>query len=609
MRREHLQQEITIINQRLTMLLEQVHQPHLLHAGSLAESLEELNVTLEELQVAQEELCQLNEELLISRQLLEAERQRYQELFEFAPDGYLVTDRHGKILDANRAAADLLNLSKAHLLNKVITVFITEVDRRAFRRELLELQKTEQLSERFVELQPRQNPPFEAAMTVASIRDAAGELLGWRWLIRDVTERRQLEETRVRAQLSELMNQTLEQEILRRQRLEDQLRQQATALQQADRLKDEFLSVVSHELRSPLTAILGWADLLNQQKLDSDMTARALSAIQRNATIQAALIEDLLDISQIVSGNLQLTISLVDLGAVVRGAVETVQPMADAKQIEIQTAIATQASLIPGDTVRLQQILLNLLTNAVKFTPEHGTVWVRLETATTDATPETIITVRDNGQGISPDFLPHLFEQFRQAESSSTRRQGGLGLGLAIVRHLVELHGGILQASSPGLNQGSTFTVRLPLTPLLTSELEEVNPVAAAASLHQVRVLLVENQPDSRELLTVVLEQAGASVTAVDSVAAALTALQQQIPDILVSDLGMPEADGYLLIQAVRAMKAMVHLPAIALTARTSAQDQAQILASGFQVHLAKPIPPAQLIAVIASQLRPNRIQ
>ena len=590
------------------MLLERVQQPHAPDAGLLAESLEELNVTLEELQVAQEELCQLNEELLASRQLVEAERQRYQELFEFAPDGYLITDQHGKILNANRAAADLLNLSQAHLINKVITVFVTEVDRRAFRRELLELQKTEQLSERFVELQPRQNPPFEAALTVTSMRDAAGELLGWRWLIRDVTERRHLEEARVRAQLSELMNHNLEQEILRRQQIEDQLRQQTTKLKQADRLKDEFLAVVSHELRSPLTAILGWAELLNQQKLDAEMTSRALAAIERNAVTQAALIEDLLDISQIVSGNLHLTIGLVDLGAVVQDAVETLQPMAEMKQIEIQTMLAPQASLIPGDTARLQQILLNLLTNAIKFTPQAGKIWVWLETAPPDAAPETIITVSDNGQGISPEFLPHLFEQFRQAEPSSTRRQGGLGLGLAIVKHLVELHGGIVQASSPGVNQGATFTVRLPLTALPTAEIA-FRSLLTASNLDQVRVLLVENQADSRELLTVVLQRAGAQVIAVDSVAAALIALQQTIPDILVSDIGMPEADGYVLIQAMRAMQTTCHIPAIALTALTSAQDQVQILASGFQVHLPKPIIPTQLVAVIASQLRPNGIK
>ncbi len=619
--KKNLEQQIGVISQRLVLISDQAEGSQSPPKELLAETLEELSVTLEALQETQADLTQRNAELVATFQLVEAEQRRYRELFEFAPDGYLVTDQQGKILAANRAASAMLNLSQTHLVNKVMTVFVVEADRRAFRRDLLLLQELERLSERFVRLQPRENPAFEAAMTVTSIYSTAGEVTGWRWLIRDITERRQLEEARVRAQLGEIINQSLEQEILQRRQLETQLHQQTAALKQADRLKDEFLAIVSHELRSPLTAILGWAQLLNQQQLDPTMTARALAAIERNAVAQEELIANLLDVSQILRGGLVLTLGPVELGASIRDAVETMQPAAKAKQIEIQLTIQPVASFISGDAARIQQILLNLITNAIKFTPDEGKVWVSLERTATDV----LVKVSDSGQGIKAEFLPHLFDSFWQADPSATRQEGGIGLGLAIVRRLVKLHRGRVEADSPGLNQGASFTVTLPLIAVQTSEEEAIlfraegsiaslrpsliaddgaeSGVSFNARLAQVNILLVEDQVDARELLAFLLEQAGASVTAVSSAAEALAALGQSLPDLLVSDINLPETDGYALIQQVRAIEAAANLPAIALTALTSPAAQSRIFASGFQLYLPKPVNPAQLIAAIANQL------
>ncbi len=619
--KKNLEQQIGVISQRLVLISDQAEDSQSPPKELLAETLEELSVTLEALQETQADLTQRNAELVATFQLVEAEQRRYRELFEFAPDGYLVTDQQGKILAANRAVSAMLNLSQTHLVNKVMTVFVVEADRRAFRRDLLLLQELERLSERFVRLQPRENPAFEAAMTVTSIYSTAGEVTGWRWLIRDISERRQLEEARVRAQLGEIINQSLEQEILQRRQLEAQLHQQSSALKQADRLKDEFLAIVSHELRSPLTAILGWAQLLNQQQLDPTMTARALAAIERNAVAQEELIANLLDVSQILRGGLVLTLGPVELGASIRDAVETMQPAAKAKQIEIQLTIQPVASFISGDAARIQQILLNLMTNAIKFTPDEGKVWVSLERTATDV----LVKVSDSGQGIKAEFLPHLFDSFWQADPSATRQEGGIGLGLAIVRRLVKLHRGRVEADSLGLNQGASFTVTLPLIAVQTSEEEAIlfraegsiaslRPsliaddsaeagVSFNARLAQVNILLVEDQVDARELLAFLLEQAGASVTAVSSAAEALAALGQSLPDLLVSDINLPETDGYALIQQVRAIEAAANLPAIALTALTSPAAQSRIFASGFQLYLSKPVNPAQLIAAIANQL------
>jgi PAS domain S-box-containing protein len=370
--------------------------------------------------------------------------------------------------------------------------------------------------------------------------------------------------------------------------------------ERANRIKDEFLAVLSHELRSPLNPILGWTRLLQTGQMDEARQREALATIERNAKLQTQLIEDLLDISRIMQGKLSLTVAPVSLTFVITAAVETVRLAAEAKQIQILLDLTPVVTSVSGDAARLQQVVWNLLTNAVKFTPNGGQVTVELRQLDHLAQ----IRVIDTGKGISPDFLPHVFEYFRQADSTTTRKFGGLGLGLAIVRQLVEAHGGIVWAESEGENRGAIFTVRLPLNPqaaVSKSELPTDN-VVTEAPLNNLQILLVDDEVDTREFEAFVLEQSGASVTAVASGVEALKALDQFTPDVLVSDIGMAEMDGYMLMQQIRAR--LDHqggrVRAIALTAYARDTDQQKALEAGFQVHLTKPIDPQVLIKAIS---------
>ncbi|HEY9735205.1 MAG TPA: PAS domain S-box protein [Trichocoleus sp.] len=397
--------------------------------------------------------------------------------------------------------------------------------------------------------------------------------------------------------------------------------------QAANRVKDEFLAVLSHELRSPLNPILGWSTLLQSNKLDEAKTAQALATIQRNAKLQSELIEDLLDVSRILRGKLSLSAVPVRLDAIIRAAMETVRLAAEAKFIHLEAALAPEIGLVSGDSTRLQQVIWNLLSNAVKFTPEGGRVTVRLEqteskqieprvprSASTreDALPRRAyaqITVTDTGQGIEPEFLPYVFDYFRQADGATTRKFGGLGLGLAIVHHLVELHGGTVEVESPGVGQGATFVVRLPLMPASTAAGQTVQAPEQALDLQGVKVLVVDDEADSREFAAFLLEQQGAQVTAVASAYEALLALEQVQPDVLLSDIGMPEMDGYMLIRQVRALSSdyIRDLPAIALTAYAGEIDQQQALAAGFQRHISKPIEPEVLVREVSGLLSKTR--
>lgn len=387
-----------------------------------------------------------------------------------------------------------------------------------------------------------------------------------------------------------------------RQRIEAE-REQLLAREQAEtanRIKDEFLAVLSHELRTPLNPILGWSRLLRHGKLDATKTAHALETIERNAKLQTQLIEDLLDVSRILRGKLSLNVIPVNLASTIESAMETVRLAAEAKAIEIQTVFDPTVGQILGDSARFQQVIWNLLSNAVKFTPAGGRVNIRLERMGSQAQ----IQVSDTGKGIPPDFLPYVFEYFRQADGTTTRTFGGLGLGLAIVRHLVELHGGTVQAESQGEGQGATFTVRLPMMKVDGGIMKDEAPALVTSSpqpLIGIRVLLVDDEADARDLVAFILELAGASVTSVASAIAALEALVQTQPDVLVSDIGMPEMDGYMLIRQVRAMPQGQQILALALTAYAGEIDYRQALAAGFQQHISKPVEPAQLVEAIAS--------
>ncbi len=383
----------------------------------------------------------------------------------------------------------------------------------------------------------------------------------------------------------------------------------------ANRSKDEFLATVSHELRTPLNAILGWAQLLLAAGDDPERRQRGLDTVVRNAKLQSQLIDDLLDVSRIISGKMRLDVQPTDLAAVIDAAVEAIRPAAEAKQIRLRRVVDPFAGPVAGDPGRLQQVVWNLLSNAVKFTPKGGKVEVRLERVNSHIE----IIVADNGAGIAPEFLPHVFDRFRQLDGTTTRRHGGLGLGLAIVRHLVELHGGTVRVKSPGDGEGSTFLVALPLSiaHLTPAEAQRVHPAAetvgedpceenSALDLRGIRVLVVDDEPDARETMRQILEHCNAEVETAGSAAEAIHRLEKWRPDVLLSDIGMPGEDGYELVRRVRELPAERggRTPAAALTAFARVEDRRRALRAGFQMHLAKPVDIQELATVVVSLAR-----
>lgn len=389
------------------------------------------------------------------------------------------------------------------------------------------------------------------------------------------------------------------------------LKIEQTARAEAERtalMKDEFLATVSHEMRTPLTAMLGWVQLLRNGTLPSETVPQALETIERNARAQAKLIDDLLDMSRILSGRLRIDVQQVDIVETVEAAVAAAEPAAAAKKIHLlKTPQAPEIGFLSGDPSRLQQIIWNLITNAIKFTPSGGTIRVKLEKV--DSRIE--ISVSDDGEGIAQEFLPHVFDRFRQQDASTVRRHQGLGLGLSIVKQLVELHGGTVRVHSAGENQGSTFTVSLPIgatqgermprKPAVTTEFTARD--AALPSLMGTKILVVDDDADARELLRSILAQNGASVRTAASVSEALKHFESRPPEVLVSDIGMPVEDGYDLIRQVRlrSREEGGQVPALALTAFARSDDRRRAIGAGFQMHLAKPVEPAELVTVVAS--------
>ncbi|MDM9379555.1 PAS domain S-box protein [Chlorogloeopsis sp. ULAP01] len=798
-----------------------------------------LQETLEELQVAQEELRQQNEELVIAHNLAEAEGKRYRDLFNFAPNGYVVTDANGMIQEANQAIATLVVINQSYLVNKPLAVYISDSDLRAFRNLLNNLYRQSQaqkLQTEELSLKSANGHPIPVAITGTAMRDAQGRIAGVRWLIQDITERKQAQaalaanEARLRGfvdanvvgilygdiygNINEANDELLRiigytQEDLRAGRLrwidltpseylpldeqaiaearangactpyekeyirkdgsrvpvlvgyslvgeareesvafildlsdrkqaeealrlsEEHYRYLAEAIPQlvwtcnasgvydyvnqrlceyiglsfeqiigtgwlcavhpndlkatqaawmnavhhgscyrheyrlrraadhsyrwhlalglplkdkqgrvvkwfgtctdihdqkeleierehllqleraareaaerANRIKDEFLAVLSHELRAPLNPILGWAKLLQTRKLNENKMAEAFATIERNARLQTQLIDDLLDVARILRGKLSINATSVNLASVIAAAIDTVKTAAIAKSISLHPELPNigQAS---GDTARLQQIVWNLLSNAIKFTPNHGQVNIKLQRVENQAE----IKVTDTGKGINPNFLPHIFESFRQEDASITRKYGGLGLGLAIVRQLVEAHGGTISADSPGEGLGATFTVRLPLLKV-EPEIQQTDELPQKElNLMGIRILAVDDDPDARELLTVLLTQYGAEVLSVASAPEVLANLASFQPDVLVSDIGMPDVDGYTLLQQIRTLSPAKggQVPAIALTAYARENDYQRALTCGFQRHVTKPLEPEQLVQAVVA-LVPDKI-
>jgi len=365
-------------------------------------------------------------------------------------------------------------------------------------------------------------------------------------------------------------------------------------LREANRLKDEFLATVSHELRTPLSALRSWVWMLRRGRLDADGTARAIDAIERNVLAQSRIVDDLLDVSRVVTGKLRLRARPVEFRSVVDAAVDAIMPAAAAKGIDVVRGIEGEAVPVLGDADRLQQVVWNLLSNAIKFTSGGGRVEIEIERTG----QEVSIAVHDTGKGISPSFLPHVFDRFRQADASASRSSGGLGLGLSIVRHLVELHGGRVEARSAGEGQGATFTVVLPLFRTTAGVPAAVAATAEAPGISGVTILLVEDDPDTREAIAALLVGAGAAVTATGSAGQALEVLAGAAPDVILCDIGLPGDDGHVLLQKIRATGC--DAPAIAVTAYAQTQDREHALAAGFVEHVAKPASPDDLIAAVA---------
>jgi len=382
--------------------------------------------------------------------------------------------------------------------------------------------------------------------------------------------------------------------------------------EESSRLKEEFLATISHELRTPLSAVLGWARMLRLGQLSKEQETKALDTIERNARAQAQLVDDLLDVSRIITGKLRMDVRPADPNSFIDAAVEAVRPAAEAKGVRVQKVMDTGAVSVPGDPVRLQQVVWNLLSNAIKFTPRGGRVQIRSERVNSHLE----IVVSDTGQGIAQDFLPHVFDRFRQADQKTSRQHGGMGLGLSIVRHLVELHGGTVSATSEGEGRGATFTVKLPITPVyqVDSSGSRVHPAARdllppeniSDRLDGLKILVVDDEADTRELLKQGLEYCGAKVKVVGTAAEAVEGLVTFVPDILISDIGMPEVDGYDLIRQIRGLPANRgrKIPAIALTAYTRVEDRLQALRAGYDMHVPKPVELAELVAVAASVVR-----
>lgn len=523
--------------------------------------------------------------------LLESEN-RKAAILEAALDCIVTIDHLDRIIEFNPAAVATFGYEKSAALGKQMAELIVPPQyREAHYRGLAHFLATGEgplLGKRIeVEAMRHDGTCFPVELAIATIR--TGEQPLFTAYLRDISQRKEGE--------------------LERERLLEAERVARSEAERANRLKDEFLSTLSHELRTPLSAILGYAQLLQTSSDDPEQVREGLSIIERNGRIQASIIEDLLDMSRIIAGKVRLDVQPVRLAAVIEAALETVRPSADAKEIRIQVVLDSRAGHVLGDFARLQQVVWNLLSNAVKFTPKRGRVQVSLERVNSHLE----INIRDSGIGIKPDFLPHVFDRFRQADGTTARTHGGLGLGLAIVKHLVELHGGTVSARSTGEGEGAIFTIALPLQVVHGGSTNEVrvHPAAPAPEriacatifLTGLRVLAVDDEPDARELVRRVLEERGADVRTAESADEAVAVFQDWKPDVIVSDLGMPGKDGYELMRKIRSLadEEGGKVAAAALTAYARSEDRTRAMLAGYQTHVTKPVDPAELIAVVAT--------
>jgi len=517
---------------------------------------------------------------LSSRRRVEPGVLRLAAIVESSDDAIVGKDLNGIVFSWNRSAERIFGYTPDEMIGRSIRTIIPD-DRQSEEDEVIaRIQRGERVHH-FETIRRRKDGSFlPISLTISPIRNPDGVVIGASKIARDITERKLAEAERTR-----LLN----------------------VAQEASRLKDEFLATLSHELRTPLNAILGYARMLRSGLITPEKQGRALETIERNASSLTEIIEDVLDVSRIVSGKIRLNVRPVDLPTVVRESIDAVRPAADARNIRLECILDSSEARVSGDPERLQQILWNLLSNAVKFTERGGRVQVCLERA--ESHIEVIVS--DTGIGIAPEFLPFVFERFRQADSGVTRQHGGLGLGLAITRHLVEMHGGTIEAASGGRGTGASFSVKLPLMIVRQDRIERgphpraSRPVAnvTVSSLSGISVLAVDDDVDGLMMVREILEAAGARVTTADSAEEALSLIEIAAPDVLLADVGMPKMSGFELIALVRQSphRRVREIPAAALTAYARSEDRAHALRMGFQLHLAKPIDPGELMAAIAS--------
>ena len=486
----------------------------------------------------------------------------------------------GLITSWNRAAERMFGWTAAEAVGRSISIVVPP-ENLAEEEDILARIRHGEKIEHFETVRMRKDGSrFEASLTVSPILGARGEVIGASKTARDVSARKRAE-----AERAALM------------RAVQRAREEA---EEINRSQDQFLAVLSHELRTPLNAIFGWARMLQSADLDETMTRRAVEAILRNATAQVQLVEDLLDVSRIITGKMRLDVQSLDLKSVIESALDAVQPAASAKDLSIETVLDSNAGPVRGAPDRLQQVVWNLLMNAVKFTPRGGCIRVLLRKAASNVE----IVVSDTGEGIRPEILPFIFDRFRQGDSTTTRPHGGLGLGLSLVRHLVELHGGSVHAASDGPDLGATFVIELPLSVFdAPARASETEAKAGTSPLHNVRVLLMDDDADGLDLTTVMLTNSGAQVKTAVTVAGALDVLESWPADVVVSDIEMPGEDGYELVRRIRARErgSRSRLPVLALTAYGRPEDRRRTLAVGFNLHLAKPIDPAELVLAVAN--------
>jgi PAS domain S-box-containing protein len=511
---------------------------------------------------------------------------------ESSDDAIITKTLNGTITSWNASAGRLLGYTAAEIIGQPITVLIPP-DRREEERHIIENLRAGKRIEHYETVRvTKDGRLIDVALSISPVRDPTGQIVGASKILRDITERKHIER-----QLQELLAER------------DQLLESERAARgQAERLsasKDEFLALLSHELRTPLNAILGWTEILRRGSSTHTDFEKGLVVIERNVRAQTQLVDDLLDMSRIISGQMRFDVQPVMPYAFVHGAIESARPAASARGVQLDATLDPAAGPVSADASRLQQVVWNLISNAIKFTPRGGHVEVTLERVNSNIQ----ICVADSGIGIQPDFLPHIFERFRQADASTTRKHGGLGLGLSIVRHIVELHGGTVAANSDGQDKGAAFRVKLPLVasrwnPNRFGERppssQRLSMPSVTADLSNLNILVVDDDPDSRDLVHRLLSECGAAATAVASAAEALTAVRNHRPDILISDIGMPETDGYQLLRSLRTNNEF-RFPAIALTAFARSEDRTHALLAGYVAHVSKPVEAAELIATVAA--------